>query len=203
MKIGEIVTYPSRDGDVWKFQQYFDNLQTIPAFSNLEYAMVSDKHDTEYYGLLDDTKQLVSILVLDKRDLPYWQISYTETVPNFRKQGCFRYLLMKSLDIHSTVLSDEHQTIEAKNAWKSLIQYPSDRIQFKMYNTRTGDIVSVEQEYVWNDSSEYVMMATNEHMNESIIQRSLIRDEYTTKTNRNFDGIWFGPQSSNDDYDNP
>lgn len=185
-----------------KFQHYFNDVKFNTAFSNLNYAF-THQHGTEYYGLFDENNQLVSILELDERDTPYWQISYTETVSTYRRQGCFRYLLLKAVGNHTTILSDEHQTSEAENAWKSLIQYPSERLQFKMYNTKTGDIEDVDQALVWNDSSEYIMMITNSHFTESMKHQSEIRDRYTIKNNRHFDGLWFGPDSSNTNYDNP
>jgi len=202
MKVDEIVSYPSRDGNVWKFQHHFNGVKLVPAFSNLNYALVNS-HGTEYYGLFDENTQLVSILELDERDTPYWQISYTETVSTYRRQGCFRYLLLKAVEKHTTILSDEHQTKESEHAWKSLIQYPSERLQFKMYNTKTGDIEDVEQQIVWDDTSVYVMLVTNSHFTESMKHLSEIRDSYTIKNNRHFDGLWFGPESSNENYENP
>ena len=202
MKVDEIVSYPSRDGNIGKFQHYFTDVELYPAFSELEYGLANN-HGTEIYGLFNENKQLVSVLELDERDTPYWQISYTETLASYRRQGCFRYLLLKTVENHTTILSDEHQTKEAENAWKSLMQYPSDRLQFKMYNTKTGDIEDIDQSMVWNDSSVYVMMITNSHFTESMKQRSATRDKYAIKNNRHFDGLWFGLDSSNENYDNP
>ena len=202
MQVNEIVSYPSRDGNIGKFKHYFTNVKLSPAFSDLTFGLANN-HGTEIYGLFNEDTELVSVIELDERDTPYWQISYTETLPNYRRQGCFRYLLLKAVENHTTILSDEHQTNEAENAWKSLIQYPSERLRFKMYHTKTGDIEDIDQSMVWNDSSIYVMMVTNSHFTESMKHQSEIRDKFTTKNNRHFEGLWFGPDSSNQDYNNP
>lgn len=201
--IQEIVSTPPSGSKIEAYQYIFNNIKTIDAFNNLTYAKVN-YNDSEYYGLLNNKNILVSILIMDLRDnSKYYQVTYTESLPEYRRQGCFRYLLLKSIEQHSTILSDERQTKDAEESWKSLIQYPSERIQFYMYNISKDSIEPVDITKIWNNTDDYTVMATNKHVTTEMLERSKIRDKYTVKVSRHFDGLWFGPHTSTTEYINP
>ena len=93
MKISEITTIQSRDEDIRKYTYLFDGVQGSPAFGNLVFKQVEGDWDDHYFGLFNDT-DLISILRVDKQNKHY-QVTYTQTEPEFRGQGCIRYLLYK------------------------------------------------------------------------------------------------------------
>lgn len=201
--IEEIYTYPATSTNIFKYYEYFRNVpRNDSPFDNLKYSNVQN-YDSDYFGLLHNDR-LISIVHVDLRDnSEYYQLTYTETDKEFRRQGCFRYLLMKAVEKYNTIISDDRQTKDAENSWRTLIQYPSERLQFKMYNTITKTIEDIDVDKIWNNSDEYVVLVTNKHFTTEMLERSNIRDRYTKFSNTHFEGIWFGKHTSNEEYNNP
>lgn len=199
----EVYSYSHSGENIFKYYLFFKNaVQYNTPFMDLNFANVQE-NDSDYFGLLHQNK-LVSILQIDLRDnSDYHQITYTETEKDFQRQGCFRYLLSKAVEKYTTIISDDRQTKNAENAWKSLIQYPSERLQFKMYNQRGKSIEDIDISKIWNHTDEYVILVTNKNFTTEMLERSNIRDKYAKFSNTHFDGIWFGKNTSNDDYENP
>lgn len=201
--INEIYSYPQTGENIFKYQEYFNDVhQEDTTFGNLKYSN-TQSNDSDFFGLLHDN-ELVSVLHVDLRDgSRYYQITYSETIPHYRKQGCFRYLLLKAVEKYHTIISDDRQTKTAEQAWRSLIQYPSDRLKFKMYNTFNDTTEDIDVDKVWNNTGEYVLMITNTHFTEDMRKKSDIRDKYTKFSNTHFEGMWFGNHTSSDWYVNP
>ena len=201
--IDEIYSYPPAGESLFKYEPYFkDDSRSSTPFGNLTFSNVQ-ANDSDYFGLLHDD-QPISILHIDIRDgSAYHQITYTETDKNHRRQGCFRYLLLKAVEKYSTIISDTHQTKDAEDSWRSLIQYPSDRLQFKMYDTSNDAIEDIDTNKVWNNTGEYVLLVTNAHFTTEMLEKSNARDKYTKFSNTHFEGMWFGEHTSGNGYINP
>ncbi len=203
MKIQEIVLYPSRIENIDKYQYALLKSQKSKAFGSLELSenITPDEH---ILGLFDKEK-LASVLHLNIRDLGLWQITYTQTEKEFQGQGCFRYLLSTAVNNHNMVLSDDHQTTESKNAWKSLIKYPGPNLEIWVYDTFNHQKYTVDDYTdtdIWNNKTNPVLAAT---LKSNISNRNPIMDRLKGNMNidRTDEGIWYGPNSSNKDYNNP
>jgi hypothetical protein len=206
MKIDEIIMTPDRDHSLEKYTGYFADTARQSAFSVLTFSesKFSDQH---HLGLFHD-KNLISYLQLEIRTNDLWQIVYSQTDLQFRGQGCFRYLLEKSVLDHGAVLSDSHQTGLASAAWKSLIQYPGGLMLIFVYNTVTKHAQSahdVDPGDIWNQRENPVLLAKKisytvkeqanmQHRDQRHIQKQTGRDHVS---------IWFGPGTSNHNYYNP
>jgi ribosomal protein S18 acetylase RimI-like enzyme len=200
MKMHEVVLYPSRDVDLSNYQHNFDLTSATFAFNGLRF--VENKTDQSHDLGLFDKDTLVAYLRLDIRDHGLWQITLAQTDPKFQGQGCFRYLLLKAVEDHNNILSDDHQTQQAADAWKSLIRYPSNRIKILLYDfesKKTIPISDVLDSEIWNQKENLVLMITKQ----KYIKESIRDTEIKKRYGRDYDSIWFGPNSSNDDYINP
>jgi GNAT superfamily N-acetyltransferase len=201
MTIREIILMPSRVDYIEKYVHIFTNAHRVPAFNNLTFAEVKDT-DVHFLGLFNDA-QLISFLHLEIRTYPYFQVTYSQTEPEFQRQGCFRFLLEKAVDTHSHVLSDNRQTTEATAAWKSLIQYPGGRMHFYLFNGTTIDKLPLEYKTIWNNEELPLVIASKIQYTVEQLQRSKHDDERRMKYNRHRNYIWFGPNSSTPEYTNP
>lgn len=204
MKIDEIVLYPDRRENIEKYNQYFGNSTTVPAFADLALARTTSS-DEDFFGLFD-TDQLVSVLHLHVRDHGLWQISYAQTEPAFSGQGCFRYLLTSAVAAHGMVLSDDHQTNSAKEAWKSLIRYPGPNLEISVYDTDTGNkipVADVPENAIWNDKSNPVLLITRQSSSKSNRDEVMTGLKESVGIDRTTSGIWYGANSSTDTYTNP
>lgn len=207
MRIREIVTYPDRIENIQKYNQYFTNSQKIPAFGNLLTGRVTTATDEEILALFD-RDQIVSILHLNTRDHGMWQITYSQTEPEFQGQGCFRYLLNSAVAVHNTILSDDHQTSLSKKSWQSLIKYPGPNLEIFVYDTRTKKKISstrVQDKDIWNNKSNPVLMITesNSGLNNTDRDRVMSRLKETTRIDRTEIGLWYGIGTSTTEYYNP
>lgn len=206
MQVDEIVTVPSRDQDISKYQGVFADQSKVKAFNGLTFAE-NQTNQSHELGLFDD-ENLVAYLRLDTRDQGKWQITYSQTESRFRGQGCFRYLLTKGVLEHGAVLSDSHQTQEAIDAWKSLIRFPGGQIQILLYDVDTGKTSKthgVPEEEIWNQRTNTVLMASKQKYTSEGLHRMQKRDQWHQMhgTNRDCNSIWYGPDSSTDSYFNP
>lgn len=204
MKIDEIVLYPDRTENIEKYIQYFKDSKSSPAFNDL-ILYRNIQSDEDFIGLFDETR-LISVLHLNIRDHGLWQITYAQTEPDFYGHGCFRYLVTAAVATHGTVLSDDHQTNSAKQAWKSLIQYPGPNLDIFVYDTDTKNKVSsadAPEQEIWNNHDNPVLLIT--HKSSVTVNRNPVMTKLkeTTGIDRTSDGIWYGPNSSTDTYINP
>ena len=93
MQVNEIITYPSRAGNITfiaGYQNIFDKDIKSKAFNNLMFAE-HESNDSYFSGLFNNDT-LVAVLNVVFREHNMWQITYTETVPEYQGQGAFRYL---------------------------------------------------------------------------------------------------------------
>lgn len=205
MTINEIVNTPSRSDSIEKYQIYYpDTAQKIPAFDALQFCTVKSAED-QYLGLFYENT-LVSHLHIEIRTAGMWQITYSLTREDFQKQGCFRYLLLKGLESTHQILSDSHQTPQARAAWKSLIRYPSSRMKIFVYDIANNVLTptkNIDLHSIWNNEDDPVLLAVNVYRTQEVINQQLARDRVMEKYNRNYDKIWFGKGTSNSDYINP
>ena len=206
MTLDEIILTPEREDNMNKYVHHFVKALKQPAFHTLKFAQ-SKTADEHYLGLFQDDS-LVSYLQLEIRTNDLWQIVYTQTTVSFRGQGCFRYLLEKSVVDHGQVLSDSHQTVASANAWKSLIRYPGGRMLIFVYNTDTKQLSSaheIESLDIWNQTNNPILLATKvaHSMQEQENMDLRDRSHLAKKTGRDHNSIWFGPGTSNGDYINP
>jgi hypothetical protein len=206
MKITEIVLTPSRADALEKYQGNFSNQDRTPAFNNLGFSQVQTA-DSHELGLFS-RDNLVAYLRLDQREDPTWQITLSQTQEQYQDQGCFRYLLLKAVSSHGEVLSDTHQTAEAKAAWQSLIRYPGGLMQILSVDTETNTVYptwNVPEDEIWNQETSPVLLARKQQYSEKILESMKKRDawHHVNNTGRDHDSIWFGPDSSNSEYINP
>lgn len=205
MKISEIILYPNREENIEKYTHYFINSNHVSAFSGLTFSQVlsSDEH---YLGLFNQTK-LAAILHLNVRDSNFWQITYTQTEQDFKGQGCFRYLITAAVNSHGSVLSDDHQTPQSKQAWKSLIQYPGPNLNIFVYDTDTQNKIpstDFSENEIWNNKSNPVLLITNSAPESATNRESVMSKlKESTGIDRTNAAIWYGVASSTVDYTNP
>ena len=208
MQVNEIITYPSRAGSITfiaGYQNIFDKDIKSKAFNNLMFAE-HESNDSYFSGLFNNDT-LVAVLNVVFREHNMWQITYTETVPEYQGQGAFRYLLIRAVNRYKKILCDEHQTNEAKQAWKSLIKYSGGQFNILVYDPLTNNTEPVEHfsdDKIWNQKSSPLLMITNTLSEDQVIVNSN-REQYmeNVNTSRTEMNIWFGPTSSTEDYFNP
>ncbi len=205
MKINEIVLFPSREEPIENYQYLFDNAKREPAFNNLEFSQVFDL-DEHYLGLFNSNK-LISYLWISFREENKWQVSYSQTDLKFRRQGCFRYLLLQAVNMHNEILSDDHQTIESQNAWKALIKYPGGKFHIFLYNTKLNKILEktygLSDDKIWNQNEDTLLLVQKIQHSEKFLEHLNRDNEHKKKFGRDYNHIWFGTNSSNNEYDNP
>jgi hypothetical protein len=204
MKIDEIVVYPDREENIEKYHQYFRDSQKTPAFADLVSSRNSGT-DEDFLALFSGDR-LISVLHLNTRQHGMWQITYAQTEAHFRGQGCFRYLLTTAVSTHGMVLSDDQQTTSSREAWKSLIKYPGPNLKIFVYNTNTGDKMpasGVPENEIWNKTSEPVLLITYQEYRDAGREKVMSKLKESTGIDRTTLGIWYGPNSSTDDYVNP
>ncbi len=205
MKINEITITPSREEPIENYQYLFDNAKRKTAFNNLEFSEVLIGEGEHYLGLFNDNK-LISILWVSFREENKWQINYAQTDKKFRGHGCFRYLLHMAVYIHNEILSDDHQTVEAKNAWNALIRYTDKRILIFAFNTITKKEYPKNEipfDKIWDEKENFLLLVKKSEFNKEVLEHMELRDKITKKVNRDYLGLWYGPNSSNDEYENP
>jgi len=205
MRIDEIVGLVSRFEPIEKYEGLLKNAKRTPAFENFEFAEVinSDEH---YLGLFK-YEELISILHIEIRDFSHhYQITYTQTEPKYQRLGCFRYLLNTALDKHDEILSDDHQTTEAETAWKSLIRFPSGKIQIFVFNPKTNTktpVKEVSYDKIWNGEEIPILMAKKVTHTQDVMEHIVRDNEIKKKSGRDYDSLWYGVNSSGVDYNNP
>ena len=207
MKLDEIVITPSRAGDLYKYQQYH-SLNKTPAFDDLSFAEAFPDSDEHVLVLINSDNDVVSVLDLTIRDNsdPVWQIKYTETDSGYQNRGCFRYLLIRAVNQHKEVMSDDHQTPEAVRAWKGLIQYPGGQMEIWVVDgdTRTPTY-GVPTEQIWNDKETPILLVTNRLVGSSVVVNES-RERSMKKSGLDFRmeiNMWFGIASQSDGFCNP
>jgi hypothetical protein len=205
MKITEIVSLVSRSDPMEKYQWIFDDLKKISAFGNLKFAELIELED-HYLGLFNNDN-LIAFLHLEIRTPGNrFQISYTETDINYQGQGCFRYLINTSVNRHSEILSDTHQTDESKNAWKSLIKHPSEKISIYVLNMETKNIILaslVPENEIWNEQDSTVLLIRKNIFSPELLENWDRNNTRKKKNGRDYDSLFYGSLSSSKDYINP
>lgn len=204
MKINEIILLPSRDESMDKFT--FPNIKPVPvkdAFDHFEFAEVLKGDDHKL--MLYDNGVVISGLHLEIRG-GYWQITYSQTVPEYRNQGCFRYLLIRAVNAHKTILSDSRQTTEAADSWKSLIKHSGGQFNIFVFNGENRiPATTVPENDIWNGKDIPVLMITNTLTGTNVVVSPERERHMESKGNfsRMEKYLWFGESSSTENYLNP
>lgn len=204
MKISEIITLPSRDESMDKFT--FPGIKTTPikdAFKDFEFAEIitGDDHKLMLYHDGD----VISGLHLEIRD-GYWQITYSQTLADYRGQGCFRYLLIIAVNRHKTILSDSRQTSESASAWKSLIKHSGGQFNIFVFDGENRiPANTVPENDIWNGKDIPVLMITNTLTGTNVVVSPGREKHMESKGNfsRMEKYLWFGVDSSTENYLNP
>lgn len=206
MKLREILNAEVHTGYPDSHRYHFPtDLMGIPAFEGLIFKEYLPDDETHYLGLFKEDK-LVSYLQLDVRETEYFQVTYSATDNEYKRKGCFRYLLNKAVERHRTILSDDSHTPDAKAAWKSLIERTSGIFDIYVYDIITGEkypTYRVDPDKIWNDKREPVLMITNTAYTEAYLKSARREHKGLIECNRHYDGLWYGTGTSGDDYDNP
>lgn len=203
--IKEIIIIHGRLEPMEKYVNYFNNLERFPAFEN--FTLSENKiEDSHYFGLFNKDDVLISILHIADRDLPYYQVTYSQTSPEYQGLGCFRYLLDYAVNLYGNILSDTHQTIDAASAWKALSRYPSGKVHYyvyDMYDGSTKKITYSNYDEIWHNNENPVLLATKT-INPPKLQEHIDRDNTIKKKyGRDHDSLFYGIKSSSHDYINP
>lgn len=210
MKIDEIINMSDREVPIVEYLKFFNNAAKIPAFESLKFAEATTAWKDHYLGLFSDN-DLISILHVSPSDHELFQVTYSQTELEFRRCGCFRFLLLKALSTHGSILSDYSQSNDAKKAWKSLIQYPGPNMDIYIFNANNAaaeliPAASVTDSDRWNNKQIPVLLAKKSAITEieyPVKAAAVDRLLENTGIDRTYMGIWFGKNSSNSTYDNP
>lgn len=202
--IPEIATIGSRLEPIEKYQHHFVDVPKTPAFDELMFGEKIDD-DSVYLGLFK-AGQLVSILYLMIRDEPYYQVTYSQTEPEFQGLGCFRYLLEYAVLKYDNILSDDHQTPEAGSAWRALSAFPGSRVHYFIYDTQFGSksrITRHNYDEIWNGDPNPLLLASKINY-PTKLQEHIIRDnEIKKKIGRDYNSLFYGESAINDSFINP
>lgn len=194
----------SRMEPIEKYNQFFINSKKVPAFDSLTFSQNKINED-HYFGLFNDDN-LISVLHIELRELPYYQITYSQTERNFQRQGCFRYLLDYAVSMYSNIVSDSRQTKEAASAWVSLSLYPSGKTNYYIYDTdngRTEKITYKNHESIWNSNDNPVILASKVKHPDNIQEKLDRSNELKKRHKRDHDSLFYGKYAIWDDYENP
>lgn len=215
MKLSEIILIPSREESLDRYIYLFkDKKKHKTAFyalnKNLDYCLVKDSFNTEYYGLFQDEK-IVALLVLEFDRINKPQIEYVSTDKNWRGKGLLRYLINVVLKNHEEIYSDTHQTKEAQRFWKMLMMLPQPEFKIYIHDTETGNRTSTSKysgQYdldIWNDSDNPILVIVRQQRfktNESF-QKYLEHQERRKHFGRDDFNLWYGEYTQGLGYENP
>ena len=186
--------------NIKKYDQFFTDAPRLPAFEGLTLAHTVEP-ENDYIGLFEN--DLISILHLSTREHG-WQITYSQTEPEFQRRGCFRYLLTTAVDTHGSILSDEYQSNKAKEAWKSLIKYPGPNLEIFVYDGSNKILsLGMPENEIWNGRVSPVLLIQKTTAASPSRDKIMTRLRETTGIDRTEKGIWYGIASSTTEYDNP
>lgn len=202
--VSEIITIHSRTEPIEKYQHHFLSEPKVTAFGG--YLFSDHIGDEEHYFGLFDGDQLISILYVVLRELPYYQITYSQTESKYQKQGCFRYLLDQAVMKYDNILSDSHQTKESEMAWKSLTQYPSGKVHYYVYDIDSHEATPItyyNYQDIWNMKENPLILASkviySKKVQEHIDRDNMLKKKHT----RDHDSLFYGINSSSETYTNP
>lgn len=144
--------------DANKYKHYFKNTNRVPAIHNLEYSNAISEYDSHFLGLFhkDD---LVSCIQLDYREFPYIQLTSTITNNEWRRRGCFRFLITMAVNLYKHVLSDDSQSSDAEGAWKGLINNPGN-LKIDIYDTKHDEFIKLDLAKIWDHKYALLLHAT-------------------------------------------
>jgi hypothetical protein len=132
---------------------------------------------------------------VEKRNLPFVQVTYAQTENEYQGQGCFRYLLLQALTKYQNILSDHHQTKEAELAWKSLIKFPSGKMEIFVYDELNDKLLptkNIPESKIWNEKEIPILLISLVKYPQLIQERLDADDIMKKQHNRNYNNIWFG-----------
>lgn len=131
MKLREITLNPSRDEYIQEYVKYFENIiKYMPNFNTI-YSLdvpcdlkVAEYNGDLLYGLFTPNRDtLLSVLFLVKYK-DFYQVQLIGTELELRNRGLVRILFDYAVKTDNiAVLSDTHQTKEAKLLWFSFLKY--------------------------------------------------------------------------------
>ena len=201
MKIKEIVSIPSREEDIAKYNYLFDGSVKVPTpLLGLTFSTASD----DSYGLFNSDK-LVGILLVDSERLDLPQIMYTQTSTDFRGKGLLRYLFNQAIQHHSILYSDTHQTAESEYFWRNLLIHPESAYTISVYNQDTGIESKIDKTRlpdIWHDEVPILVARLRIRTNE---QHAMMKHNNAVRSrfNRSDFNLFYGPYSLTSDYRNP
>jgi hypothetical protein len=173
-------------------EYHFNDIPQLPAFGNYTFAEAFDD-DTHHLGLFNNGG-LISYVRMDFREEPYYQLTSTQTEAAFRNQGCFRYLLMKGLEQHSKILSDDNQSPEARIAWEALLNYPGKMTisLYDKYTKKSQKLINVADAY---DNDRYLLLASKMLIPQHIQEQNARNDLKKKSINRDYNSLFYGPST--------
>jgi hypothetical protein len=204
MRISEIILTPEREGDLQSYATYLSSDTGTPAFEDLLYVNAVDGED-HYFGLINKEGMLATFLWVQLRENNYHQIVYSQTAKEYRRRGCFRYCLEKATSKYGTILSDDRQTPQAAHAWGALIEFPGSKIKIMIFDTQSKKFhETTDKDYVsvWSNP-QLLLAAVKIQYSNSAKELYKISEARKASTGRTYNDLFFGINSSNNDYSNP
>ena len=148
MKLVEIMLSSPRDEMNDNYRHFFKNAPTLATLpGGYLFKKVVDEFGDIRYGIFDRRgRVLISYLHLDIQR-PYAIVSMPSTMSQFRGQGLMSYMYNYAvLKDNLTLMSDEQQTPEARNLWKSL--HRNGLINIQLLDQKTNNTKP------WNGDNE-------------------------------------------------
>jgi hypothetical protein len=193
MHIKEIITNQSRDEDISKFVRYFATAAKTKATwnSQLLYAHVPQTEwDPECFGLFEG-EDLVAVLLADTDRGNGLQITQTAVTVKWRRQGCLRYLINAATKMHGVIVTDDHQTHEAKEMWRGLVKFPGI-LRIAIRNEDGSEVKATTENFETAYDGESALLVAR-HCGTTLDEESDPRNVHhrRRRTGRDYHSIWF------------
>lgn len=191
MKIDEIITNPSRDEYLERYNGVFDSAPIVVTIRDLELRKIVTS-DSIRYGLLNEKGQLVGYLELQKYNETLWQVVLVQIAQAYKSQGygtfVYDYAVMNDkLSILSDVNQSEGGPGGSKGLWEKL--YRHGRFTVCGYDLSTDTVLpDATPSDVYNQKDNICWLATpgDKSINEMLIQENA---KYEGKRSI----VWYGP----------
>jgi hypothetical protein len=201
--ISEIVVGPETDDFIDNYQQRFDDAEIVKEYPSLDVIIKYKKGPYfDMYGVFKEELLISYLCINEISEYPCHQIVKTLTHPLYRKQGWIRCLLYYYVNEVGPLISDFHQSPNARDMWQWLIQTPG-YLKLFHFNTVTKQKTqfSVPNYNLiipnpWDGSRDVVILAETQYEDKNDL---VLREQFIKNLNR-YD---FGPNTGSDKYPNP
>lgn len=207
MKLDEIGITPPRDEYNDEFTHYFNNAEIVDIIHSYQLKKHVDEWGDIMYGLFDPkTNLLISYLHLEKEP-NYYRVGLPSTRPEYRRQGWATYLYDYAvLKDKLKIASDQNQTPEAKQLWKSLAR--NSRYKIFMFDLKTGKKIPYNGTNApWAIKNvKNIILITEQHSSEELALFESWSCQRGVRAGRRKSGKWdhlFGPGTSSALFWNP